>query len=272
MKRPWMQLYTRDWLDSTELRRCSPLARSVLTDLMCIAHEGVPYGHLTDKIGPLTDEFMSSRCVVPLPTFRKAILELQQAERLHKDDSGVMFIKRMVLDEDVRVRRAAGGKESIGHPNTHPPKTKEGYPSFGNDSRGRAPADSESVSEGFIKSENQEAKTELVLANEIDMVLFEELLGLFVALGRGLTIGDKMRCQNEWFALQSAERKLAHKFAMQNLADWQSRETSKIAQPWNYLRERHWERAAPRILERTRPPTKAQEAHERAARAFREGT
>ncbi len=52
----------------------------------------------------------------------------------------------MVADEDVRVRRAAGGKESIGHPNTHPPKAKEGYPSFENDSRERARADSDSVS------------------------------------------------------------------------------------------------------------------------------
>ncbi len=86
MKRPWMQLYTRDWLDSTELRRCSPMSRSVLTDLMCLAHEGIPYGYLTDKIGPLTDDYMASRCVVPLAIFRKAVSELVLAERLHKND------------------------------------------------------------------------------------------------------------------------------------------------------------------------------------------
>ena len=128
MNRPWFQMYSRDWLDSKELRRCSPLARAVLADLMCLAHEGEPYGYLSDRVGPLTIQFMASRCVISSDEFLAAITELKTNHRIELVD-GVLHIPRMVRDEDVRIRRASGGSKSIGHPNTHPPKPKEGYPS-----------------------------------------------------------------------------------------------------------------------------------------------
>lgn len=148
MDRPWMKLHTRDWLDNKELRRCSPMSRAILADLMCLAHEGVPYGHLSDKVGPLSCEYMAARCVVSLRVFHKAIVELKTNDRIAQESD--LFIPRMVSDEDIRVRRAAGGSASIGHPSTHPPKTKEGYPSdhpsLKIDSRARALADSDSDS------------------------------------------------------------------------------------------------------------------------------
>lgn len=150
-----MKLYTRDWLDSKELRRCSFLARAVLLDLMCLAHEGVPYGNLSDKIGPLTFDYMASRCVVTSKQFHAAIAELKEKGRIGSEDGILLFIPRMVSDESVRVRRATGGSASIGHPKTHPPKHKEGYPSeedhghpsFEIDSRARMRADSDSDSD-----------------------------------------------------------------------------------------------------------------------------
>ena len=107
---PWMQFYTRDWLDNKELRRCSPAARAVLLDLMCLAHEGVPYGHLADKIGPLTDDYMASRCVISAERFRAAITELQSNQRVSIEDNRLV-IPRMVEDGAERLRRSeAGGK------------------------------------------------------------------------------------------------------------------------------------------------------------------
>jgi hypothetical protein len=128
MTRPWFQMFSRDWLDNKELRRCSPAARAVLVDMMCLANEGTPYGFLADDIGALTDEYMASRCVMPVKRFVGFLAELRLAHRVEEKD-GVLFIPRMVRDEEVRVRRAEGGKQSIGHPNTPPPKQKEGYPS-----------------------------------------------------------------------------------------------------------------------------------------------
>ncbi len=99
----------------------------------------------------------------------------------------------------------------------------------------------------------------------------EELLGMFIALGRGLTVSDRMRCENEWNALALADQMRAVHHVRTSLPEWQTRPTGKIAQPWNYLRERHWEREAPRLLTQSRPSTRSEEAHERAAKAFMEG-
>jgi hypothetical protein len=129
MTRPWMQFHTRDWLDNKELRRCSPVARAVLADLMCLAHEGKPYGYLSDDIGTLAEQFMAARCVVTVKVFRAALVELLSYKRIEMNELGCMFIPRMVRDEEIRLKRAAGGEKSIGHPNTHPPIAKEGYPS-----------------------------------------------------------------------------------------------------------------------------------------------
>ena len=108
MIRPWMQFYTRDWLDSKELRRCKPESRAVLADLMCLAHEGDKYGYLVDSVGPLTSEYMAARCSMALPKFRRCLNDLISNTRIQQDEGG-FFISRMVRDEDIRKRRAAGG-------------------------------------------------------------------------------------------------------------------------------------------------------------------
>ena len=84
------------------------MARSVLSDLMCLAHEGTPYGYLTDKMGALTEDYMAARCVLSPRKFRSAVEELKQAQRVHSDGD-LLFIKRMVDDEDLRLRKVAGG-------------------------------------------------------------------------------------------------------------------------------------------------------------------
>ncbi len=123
------------------------------------------------------------------------------------------------------------------------------------------------TSEDFIKKSGSEKSSP-----DDGNYQFEELLGMFIALGRGLTIADRVTCENLWFALDPPAQMQALSFARESLGEWQTRPTEKIAQPWNYLRERHWDRAAPRLLERTKPATRADEVQERAANKFREAT
>lgn len=115
MKRPWMQLFTRDWLDNKELRRCLPESRSVLIDLMCLASEGNPFGFLADDIGPLKDEYMASRCAMTVSKFRRCLSELIQYERVTKTKDTLM-IPRMVRDEEIKLARINAGKTG-GNPN-----------------------------------------------------------------------------------------------------------------------------------------------------------
>lgn len=166
MERPWFPLHTRDWLDCKELARCDPTARCVLVYLMCLAHEGTPYGHLADDIGPLTPEYMASRCLVTVPALRRSITALEGARRLGRTPRGVLFVPRMVRDEEIRLKRATGGslggnpilrpkvpdKDNL-PPNLTPPPSLEGEGWLDSHERtrsrspGRTPADSGSVSE-----------------------------------------------------------------------------------------------------------------------------
>lgn len=111
MNRPWFQMYSRDWLDNKELRRCSPAARAVLADLMCLAHEGEIYGFLTDKVGALPIKYLASRCTITAGQFLKCLAELKANRRIEEDENSVLFIRRMVEDEALRLRRAAGGSK-----------------------------------------------------------------------------------------------------------------------------------------------------------------
>lgn len=154
MQRPWMQLYTRDWLDNKELRRCSPLARAVLLDLMCLANEGTPHGHLADKMGPLTVAYMTSRCFVDSRKFLQALTELETHRRVQRTEDNVLFIARMVDDEKLRIARAEGGKKSVGHPNTHPRKESKGTldSDINGTHNGHPPTSARTRAEGDLKS------------------------------------------------------------------------------------------------------------------------
>lgn len=123
---------------------------------------------------------------------------------------------------------------------------------------------------GFSSEETTTPEISLVPAGEFEPDMFEALMGLFIALGRGIGIGDRIQCENHWKGLNRDERRRAHEYAMNMRAEYQSRPTDKIPQPWNYLREKHWERDTPRLLLRTRGPTKAEAAHSEAARKFLE--
>ena len=144
-----MKLHTRDWLDNKELRRCSPGARAILADLMCLAHEGYPYGYLTDKLGPLTEEYLASRCVVSVDKLREGITQLKAALRVHENESGALYIKRMVEDEEIRLKRAAGGSLG-GNPKLTRKDNLNGnlqiHSEDNRSSRERTRADSDSVS------------------------------------------------------------------------------------------------------------------------------
>lgn len=122
MARHRLTIDSRDWLDNKELRRCSPLARCVLMDMMCIASEGTPYGHVADKSGPIPVEILAARFCVQPAKMAAALKELVEHKRVLVSDSGSQYIPRMVRDEDIRRRRADGGKVSGAHPNVQKPK------------------------------------------------------------------------------------------------------------------------------------------------------
>jgi hypothetical protein len=109
LKRPAFQFYPGDWLRATELRACSVGARGLWIDMICLMHEGSPYGHL--KVGGKVIHAANLARMVgaTLSEAEGWLGELEEAGVFSRDDAGCIFSRRMVRDEEVRAARAAGG-------------------------------------------------------------------------------------------------------------------------------------------------------------------
>jgi DNA-binding transcriptional regulator YhcF (GntR family) len=83
---------------------------------MCIAHEALPYGYLSINGKPMTDAQLSRMVGVSPAVLNKSLKELEDAGVFSRDDSGVIFSRRMVKDEHIRSVRASAGKAG-GNPN-----------------------------------------------------------------------------------------------------------------------------------------------------------
>jgi hypothetical protein len=116
-KRPAFQFYPNDWRCDIALQRCSAAARGVWIDMLCLMHDGEPYGHLSAKGVALSSAHLARLVGISADECAALVGELEEAGVLSRTDEGVIYSRRMVRDEDVRNRRAAGGHLSQGHPN-----------------------------------------------------------------------------------------------------------------------------------------------------------
>jgi hypothetical protein len=109
VKRPAFQFYPGDWLRSTDLRTCSIGARGLWIDMICLMHEGYPYGYL--KVGGkvILPDNLSRIVGATLQEVEGWLHELEVAGVFSRDQAGVIFSRRMVRDEKVRENRGKGG-------------------------------------------------------------------------------------------------------------------------------------------------------------------
>lgn len=226
------------------------VARSVLADLMALAHEGTPYGYLADKIGPLSTSFLASRCVISAAKFNSAVVELLTAERVNRGEGQVLFIRRMVEDEELRIRRAAGGGKG-GNPNlatkeVNLPPNLDHNLEVNYDSRERTRADSDSEILAVVETTNTENLPTRArdLIPPIDFE-FREFMGAFLSLGVAAGPADMQKCAMAWVSLSLAEKLSALSDVRgKTKGDWSTCEVRYVPRPWNYLGSRQWERIA----------------------------
>jgi hypothetical protein len=97
----------------------------------------------------------------------------------------------------------------------------------------------------------QNAPAALVRAAPVDgsATPLRAVLEVFASFGRGCAPADRKRCERAWAKLSDADRRAAVAHIDASIIEWRSRPTEKIAQPWNYLEGRHWER----VLQRRQP-------------------
>jgi len=126
-RRPSFQYYPRDWMSCPELRACSAAARGLWADMLCLMHEGGPYGYLTMRTKEgwkdIEPPILARLVGESKPSVIRWLAELETAGVFSRDDQGRIFSRRMIRDESVRQKRADGGAKSLENPNVPQPKT-----------------------------------------------------------------------------------------------------------------------------------------------------
>lgn len=111
MKRPSFQFYPGDWINDAALRLVSVGARGAWIDMLCLMHQGTPYGHLKVNHKVILPANLARILGATLPETEGWLGELREAGVFDEADDGGIFSRRMVRDEKLRQVRAAGGKK-----------------------------------------------------------------------------------------------------------------------------------------------------------------
>ena len=114
-KLPAFQFYPGDWLKDPDLRFCSPFARALLVDLLCLCFEAKRRGVLAKANGtPWTAKDINAAIGtgMTLAQVEDALNELEENAVLKREEStGCLYSARMVRDEEIRqTRKQAGSK------------------------------------------------------------------------------------------------------------------------------------------------------------------
>jgi hypothetical protein len=134
-RRPSFQFYTADWFSNPKLKRCTHAEKGMWADILCLLHDGEPYGVLR---WPLTDIARAIGATVPAVSglVRKGVLKgsdthcesliyVPRSGRkngapvtlIEEQDGPIWYSSRMVTDEHKSGVR--GGASNI-TPNTAP--------------------------------------------------------------------------------------------------------------------------------------------------------
>jgi len=115
-KRPWFKFRPETWLADPHLRLTSVQSRGILIDLMALAHNGKPYGFLTNGGLAMTVVEMAAICRVSKRQMDKALSELLRTNRVSLTDRKVYYVPSMV-DADAAAEAASLFGKMGGNPN-----------------------------------------------------------------------------------------------------------------------------------------------------------
>ena len=128
--RRWLKFWPQDWQRDPALRSCGVAARGIWIDLICIAHEGTPYGHLTINGKPITTRQIGTITGAGERDAIKLMRDLEDAGVFSRTDDGVIYSRRMVRDyeasqagRDAVAKRWENASDGLTTPDTPPDTT-----------------------------------------------------------------------------------------------------------------------------------------------------
>lgn len=101
-KLPGFFFYCGDWLKDPALRRCSPAARGVWIDMLCLMFECEDRGVLSAGGVPWSDEEVAAAVSGDTTANLACIRELIAKGVADRNSSGAIFSRRLIRDEKIR--------------------------------------------------------------------------------------------------------------------------------------------------------------------------
>lgn len=95
----WFKFYPSDWRGDPKLRICSLAARGLWIEMLAIMHEANPRGHLLVNDTAPNDAQLAILTGAPA-NIGELISELERANVFSRKKSGVIYSRRMVVDEN----------------------------------------------------------------------------------------------------------------------------------------------------------------------------
>ncbi len=112
MKIPAFQFYPGDALRDSSLRACSLEARGLWYEMLWIMHDATPRGYLKVSNKDILPEL--PRIIgIKEKKLKKLLFELENAGVFSKNNEGIIYSRRMIRDEEIRIKRAEGGSKSL---------------------------------------------------------------------------------------------------------------------------------------------------------------
>jgi len=108
-KHSWFKFNVSRWLGDQHLVLAGSTARGVLIDLMAIAHDGVPYGYVTNGGLPITDTELARSRRERVTTVHRAVLKLIELGRVGRTAEGILYIPAMVRDAEQHQKHVEHG-------------------------------------------------------------------------------------------------------------------------------------------------------------------
>ncbi len=109
-----------DWLHDVALNRCSLAAQGLWMKMICIMHQGEPYGHLQVNGVPISMKELATMAGLDpkrgTERVQKWVQELDKMGVLSRTKNGIIYSRRMVRDESNRLINKQNGKKG-GNPN-----------------------------------------------------------------------------------------------------------------------------------------------------------
>lgn len=116
-KRPSLQFYPGDWRKDPGIACLSLEARGLWFEMLLLMFECSQRGYLKHGSGhPITEDQLARMVGAPIQIVKKCIAEMESAGTFSRDAANVIFNRRMVRDERIRLIRKEVGRLG-GNPN-----------------------------------------------------------------------------------------------------------------------------------------------------------